>query len=366
MLIVFFISILCLLLTAVEARGKYRHGMLLGFLLVTFLYCIHYDYGTDYMTYYVEFNRVVRSKLSFMDVFDLDNWRNGEYGWGLLQWIFAHLGSNGFFAMVALNSIVENLIIYKVIRKYLDRTYWSFAVFVYLFSSSFYLLGFSMMRQWLAMCLFVFAIDLMMERKILWSVVVVYLASTIHHTATILLPFVFVPFMPLRFSRYYGLAMLCLFAILMLVGDALNSTLGILMIQSDTIEDYITNYESFDANKSFGIGFCLNAIPFVLSIYYLIKVDDSKYKLLILLSCIGTMIVPFSQNLAMVKRMSLYFTLFSVLTIPIVYNIISNKTLRYILIAVFVLMQIVGYYGFLNDPSYIDYYRDFKTIFPQL
>lgn len=132
----------------------------------------------------------------------------------------------------------------------------------------------------------------------------------------------------------------------MFVGDALNSTLGYLMAQSDTIEDYITNYESYDANKGFGIGFCINTIPFVLSIYYLIKADDSKYKLLILLSCIGSLVVPFSQSLAMVKRMSLYFTLFSVITIPIVYNIVSNKTLRYILIAIFILMQIVGYYGF--------------------
>lgn len=366
MSIVIFISILCLLLTAAEARGKYKHGMLLGFLLVTFLYCIHYDYGTDYMTYYAEFKKVVHSNLSFIDVFDLDNWRNGEYGWGFMQWLFAHLGSNGFFVMVALNSIVENLIIYKVIRKYLDRTYWPFAVFVYLFSSSFYLLGFSMMRQWLAMCLFVLALDLMIERKILWSIVVVYFASTIHHTATILFPFIFVPFLPIRFSRYYGIAMICLFVVLMFVGDALNSTLGYLMAQSDTIEDYITNYSSYDANKGFGIGFCINTIPFVLSIYYLIKADDSKYKLLILLSCIGSVVVPFSQRLAMVKRMSLYFTLFSVITIPIVYNIVSNKTLRYILIVVFILMQIVGYYGFLNDPSYIEHYRDFKTIFPQL
>ena len=170
----------------------------------------------------------------------------------------------------------------------------------------------------------------------------------------------------MKYAKYYGITLIVLFALLMLEGDFLNSTLGMFMEQSETIEDYITNYDDYDANKSFGIGFLINLIPFVLSVFYLIKGKDDTKKSLVLLACIGTMVVPFSQSLAMVKRMSLYFTLFSIGTIPIVYSFINNKDIRLLFISIFVFMQFVSYWGFLNDPSYQPHYLEFNTIFSQL
>ena len=367
MLIVIVISILCLVLTYFETTKKLPYGMFIGFCGITILYCIHYDFGTDYMTYYYEFQKVASSSYSLKDIFILDNWRNGEYGWGLLQWICAQIaGKNGFFLLVIVNSIIENIIIYKFIRKYTESQYWCFSVFVYLFTATFYLLGFSMMRQWLAMCLFLWSFDYIIEKKIVRSLIIIYLASTIHHTASILLPIVFIAYLPMKYAKYYGITLIVLFALLMLEGDFLNSALGMFMEQSETIEDYITNYDDYDANKSFGIGFLINLIPFVLSVFYLIKGKDDTKKSLVLLACIGTMVVPFSQSLAMVKRMSLYFTLFSIGTIPIVYSFINNKNIRLLFISIFVFMQFVSYWGFLNDPSYQPHYLEFNTIFSQL
>lgn len=367
MLIVIVISILCLVLTYFETIQKLPYGMFIGFCCITILYCIHYDFGTDYMTYYQEFQNVVSFSYSLQDVFILDNWRNGEYGWGLLQWLCASIaGKDGFFLLVIVNSIVENVIIYKFIRKYTESQYWCFSVFVYLFTATFYLLGFSMMRQWLAMCLFLWSFDFIIEKKVVRALIIIYLASTIHHTASILMPIAFISFLPMKYTKYYGVFFLFLFVLLMLKGDFLNSTLEMLTAQSETIDNYITNYDGYDANKSFGVGFFINLIPFFLSIFYLFNTKDDTKKLLVLLSCIGTMVVPFSQSLAMVKRMSLYFTLFSIGTVPIVYSTLNNKGIRLLLVSIFVFMQFVSYWGFLNDPSYQLHYSEFKTIFSQL
>lgn len=367
MLIVIFFSLICLFLTYLETSKKIPHGMFWGFLGITFLYCIHYDFGTDYMQYYQDYLLVATSSYSIDDVFILDNWRNGEFGWGLLQWCCVQVaGRDGFFLLVVINSVIENIIIYRFIRKYANRNCWVFSVFIYLFTSTFYLLGFSMMRQWLAMCIILYAYDFILRKKIIHSLLLIYIASTIHHTASILLPVAFVSYLPMKFAKYYGLFFLGLFMLLLLEGDFLNDTIGLMMLQSDTIEDYVNNYENFDANKTFGIGFLVNLIPFALSLLYLVKNNDDSKKTLIFLSCIGTMLIPFSQSLAMVKRMSLYFTLFSISAVPIVYSAITKKEIRMLLVVLFLFMQIVGYWGFLNDPSYQPHYLVFKTIFSQL
>lgn len=370
MTVVILVSIFCILLTYFESIKKLKHGMLIGFCGVTILYCIHYDFGTDYMTYYHEFLRVESFHYKFYEIFDLDNWRNGEFGWGLMQWLCAVItGKNGFFLLVFVNSILENIIIYRFIRKYSSPLQWPFAVFVYLFTSNFYLLGFSMMRQWLAMCLIIYAFDYIVKKRVLISLAIIFIASTIHHTASILFPIAFLSYLPLKYAKYYSITFLVVFMLLMFIGDFLNSILAIFMTQSDTIEHYITNYNGFEANKGFGIGFIINLLPFVLSVLFLFKSRNAKNtnnKMLIILSCIGTMVIPFSQSLAMVNRMSLYFTLFSIATIPIIYSTIPNRLLRQVLTAIFIFMQIVSYRGFLIDPSYQFYYNEFQTIFSKL
>ena len=108
--------------------------MFLGFCGITILYSLHYDFGTDYMTYYNNYLRTAAANYSINDVFVLDNWRNGEYGWGLLQWICSKIDKrNGFFLLVIINSLIENLIIYKFIRKHAKKrilAIFSFCLFV--------------------------------------------------------------------------------------------------------------------------------------------------------------------------------------------------------------------------------------------
>ena len=146
MVIVLVFSVLCLLLTYLETSHKLKYGMWFGFVAVTILYCIHYAFGTDYMTYFNKYQAVARSNYSIAAIFDAENWRNGEFGWGLLQVLFASISAEyGFFLMVAVVSIIENIIIYRFIRKHVSVNNYVFAVFIYLFTSSFYLFSFGRM-----------------------------------------------------------------------------------------------------------------------------------------------------------------------------------------------------------------------------
>lgn len=366
MYIVITVSLIAILLTYWDVQKVISNGMMYAFCLLAILYGLHYDYGTDYMQYLYEYENVVNSNYNITSVLDPDNWRNGEFGWGLLQWFFAFAGKNGFFILIALLGIFENAVIYHFITKYLDKKYWIFAVFVYVFSASFYLMGFSMIRQWFAMCLFMFAYNFSEQKKWLPALLIIYVASTIHHTASFLIPFAFWGYLPTKYTKVYTVAILCSFVLLICVGEVVNSALSILMANSDTIEDYIDNYSNIGEGRSFGLGFILNTIPFIVTLLCVYKRGDNLNSRLLLLACIGTMIVAFSQSLAMVKRMSLYFTLLNIVSIPIAYNAISNKVIRNALIVIFIFMQLVGYAGFLNDDTYNGKFDVFKTIFTQL
>ena len=67
--------------------------------------------------------------------------------------------------MVAVLNVIQNVIYYKFIKANVERTWWPIAVFIYLFSTSFYLLNFSMMRQGLVIAIFLWMWKYIKNRK---------------------------------------------------------------------------------------------------------------------------------------------------------------------------------------------------------
>ena len=106
MYIVSIFSIVALLFTFLESRGRFQNGMFYGFCLVTFLGCIHYDYGNDYMNYLNIYEDVIFYNHSIIDVFENGHRIYGQTGWHLLCYLFQYLG--GFFMMVAILNIFMN------------------------------------------------------------------------------------------------------------------------------------------------------------------------------------------------------------------------------------------------------------------
>ena len=98
MYIVIFTSLLALLLTYLDSKNQMRNGMRIGFILVTLLAVIHYNYGNDYMAYLEVYDDVKKySAYNFNLIFDETLFRDS--GWALICYLFNHLG--GFFMMVA-------------------------------------------------------------------------------------------------------------------------------------------------------------------------------------------------------------------------------------------------------------------------
>ena len=363
MYIVIFCSLLAFFLTYLETKGKINNGMAWGFVIITFLGAIHYDYGNDYMNYYDIYQDITSLKFDFKQV--LDGYYYKQIGWTLLCWSFKPIG--GFFTMVAVLNIVQNIIVYRFIRKNVKNNWIPLSVGIYLFSTSFYVLSFSMMRQMLVMVIFLGLWDLIKYKK--WQIpfLILLLCSTIHSSSFILIPFAFWGYLPIKSVRLLGIFYIVLLGILWLFHDVLNNIFVYAIGLNEDFE-YYANYYDDDNNKGLrlGLGFILNLIPFCLSIFYMFSKSDNiseQSKKLVALSALSFLISPFAQVLQLVSRVGMYFSIYSIASIPFIYGNIKNSNIRIILVSLFIIIMMYSYSDFWSSPIFKRSYSEFHTIF---
>ena len=355
-------SFLALLFTFLEYKVQLRGGMKLGFLLITSLGVIHYDYGNDYMSYYELFKQIVNLP------FDLEKILDGIYyhepGWVLLCYLFKPLG--GFFMMVAVLNIFQNIIVYNFIKRNVNCKWRTLALFVYLCVTSYYLMSFSMMRQMFVVIVFLGMWKYIIQRKWWVPIIIIYLCSFIHTSALILLPFSFWGFVPMNNTKYIGIAYVVLLVLLWLFQDILNNMFSFIVNLDEEFSEYTNRYIDNENTYSIGLGFILNIIPFILSIRFLLSwKEDSNVqdKSLVALGAISFLIAPFTQIIHLIGRVSVYFGIFSIALIPFVYGNIKNKVIRLGFLSLYVLITLYDYYLFFNKGIFAESYSSFRTIF---
>lgn len=365
MIVVSCVILIAIFLTYLETRGRLKNGMFIGFILVTFLGCVHYNYGSDYGSYYNIFEDINKYPFSFEILFD--NTFTQETGWVAINYLFGNFG--GFFLMVAVLNIIQNYIYFDFIKSNVDKRYWTISVIIYLLSTSLYILNFSMMRQGFAIALFVFSWKFIKERRVLLSLIILVIASLFHASAQLIIPFVLLPFIPLgkkMISLLYAVMIAALFFSKDLLGNIFYTIIGYEELDStNSLDHYMSTSENV---LTFGLGFIINMIPFVVAIWSLLcKGDqiDKQKTMLVSISFVSFIIVPFGQLLPIVNRFGMYFEAYSIAAIPFIYSLLPKKMYQ-VLICVFIMMHIYSYYMFFQNPSFIKPYATFHTIFEVL
>ena len=365
MYIVIFCSLIALLLTYLESTEQAKGGMKWGFVIVTILGMIHYDYGNDYMSYYDVYKQVTSYRFDLSRILAGDYYR--EPGWVLLCWLFKPIG--GFFMMVAVLNLVQNIIIYKYINNYVDKRWWAVALFVYLFGTSFYLMSFSMMRQSFALIVFLGMWRFIEERKWWIPLVVFWLLSFIHSSATILIPFAFWGFLPVNKGKVVGILYALLLLLLWFSQNFLNDIFSYVLTLDDDFSQYADTYGNGNNSLNIGMGFVIYMIPFVLSIQFLLdkKQNYSKsQKLIVSLAAISHLITPFAQIIPITGRLAMYFSIYQLGSIPLIYSNIRKAEIRVVLLGLCLLIIFFDYIIFFSDPTWVGKYTNFHTIFEVL
>ncbi len=359
------ISVIALFLSIIASYNKRSYGLEFCFLIVTLIQSIHYNVGSDYMVYYYNFLDFLSGNYSFNELFDEDVIKYNEYGWGVLQWLFGKLfGKNGFFVLVAVLSIVQNLIYYFFIKSHVDRRWWALSVFIYLFTPSFYLLGYSGLRQWFVLSISVVVFMLIENRQYLLAILLVIVGSSIHTSAWVVLLYIILAIIPFKSGKFFGLFYPLLFLLLFLNTNIVESFFGVLF-SNDTFEIYSIYQDTQQGSmRSYGLGFILNMVPFLVSCIFLYKSTYNRNRhLLVMISCLGTLVIPFGTMAPLVSRISHYFTILSLSSLPMMYKWIKFPYIRFLCIIILIAISVTEYILFFTQGIFHTSYSDYHTIF---
>lgn len=365
MFVVIITSLIALFLTYLESRRELKHGMKYGFVLVTFIAMIHYNYGNDYVAYHDAYNLIVSTPFNIADIMQGNVYR--EPGWALLCYFFEHLG--GFFVMVAVLNLIQNVIYYKAIKKYVPQELWFFSVFVYLFTINFYVMNFSMMRQGLTVALFFAMWPLLRDRKFWITIPAIYALSLVHSSALILYPFVFIGFLPRGRKTIVSVTFLlvALWLLLLTNGPLVQALFEQIVGFDEAFESMANRYDSANGAGGFGLGAVIYLTPFFTLLYFLFKdkTNSDEIHIMTILSLLHVVIAPFNNIIHIIGRMAIYFNTFSILCYPIAYSFIPQKNIRYGLAALLIFIIGYDYFLFFFGDGW-EAFKEFHTIFEAL
>ena len=183
MIVLFSIGVLAVFFAYLGSRKYLKYGLGLSFFVLWVVYAIRYNYGNDFWNYSYHFDEISNYK-SISQCFN-----DYEPIWNVLMWLFKYGNFSVFCAFIGL---LCNVIIYRFVKNNVPRKWWGLAVFIYVFSPNLYVLSFSMMRQSLAMALFLFSWNYIKQKKIVVSFLILLAAISIHTSSILTLPFIFI------------------------------------------------------------------------------------------------------------------------------------------------------------------------------
>lgn len=329
--------------------------MLYGFIILTALLSMRYNYGNDYASYSDIFDRV--KELGWDQLDQMTQWY--EIGWLYLCKLFSPLG---FQWLIAFHTIFIFSTFYYLINKYVSLGWKWMAVFYFLFNSGILIIYISMLRQSMAICFFLLAIDAAFDRKIIKMVLFCTFAYLVHHSAIIIVPFVLFSFLQSGWLTTFGATLGIVFMMLATFDDSIAAAiLGRAFTAVDFIGEDFEKYAAAGSRGS-GLGVVLELLVFAPALF-----DYGKYtrkeKIILLLFLFNMIVFPLQYVLLMFARIRYYFLVFGFLYIPIALKKCTRMEVKTFTIAVTIFITLWNYYQFFADKTFSRAYSVFHFCF---
>lgn len=349
--------------------ARFRRGELwlkLSITILTIFLSIGYNWGNDVVSYEAMFHAAKDYGASLFDFSGGGSIvEKGEFGWIVLNRLCQPIG---FWGMRILLFCFEGFVIYRLIKHYVSPDYYWMAVFFFTFNNTLMVLGSSMMRQYLAMCIVALAMDVSIQAIIkrkgksslikvsLFYIAAVFFASLFHRSAFMVLPTVFLFWFDLHFSRNSIIGLL-VFAVLWY---SFAYSLFISPLEN-LLTDYFDAYSVYGDKGSLGIG-----VIFYLFMYIMI-ISRSEYytrdkRIVCAFACFSVFILPFVAITEFVTRISLYFSLFSIVAYPTFFKSVSRSYLFFLFFPL-AFIVLYSYWGFFHGNVWSEAYYHYTTIF---
>jgi hypothetical protein len=352
LLVTILLGLFCFIFNLIGYFQKSDWGLKFSFLLIFLFLGFRYNFGNDYETYIGLFNKVDENPAI---AFDQKIYIFYEPGWMFLNWFLRPIG---FFGMTLVISLVYSITIYKLIKKYIPFQYYWLAVFIVVFNPEFLLVHSTIMRQMVAIVLFLLSLNYILENRILHFIIFISLAATFHYSALIVL--IIAPFLfdNRRVSFILGIVLFSVYLLSFFLGNFLSLYIDQLVFL------FSENYGNYtDKGKSnTGLGFLFYSSLFLL-ILNLEKFQEKKISFFFKLVIVYLMLMPFKLHIEMISRVGMYFSPAVVVIYPLILKTIKLKILKIFFLSVIMLFTIYQFFQFFFSATYKDYFMEYHSIF---
>ena len=352
------ITVLNVVVVIMAYLVRFRNNRILlayAFLLLAIVLGIRYDYGNDYKPYYEDFIKSYTTRDEYY-----------EYGWYLLYCLFHPFG---FFCLVFTLTCVENFIIYKIIEKYVPKEWIWFAVFIYVFNMGYLLIGLSMMRQFLVMCIGLYSLKYVANRNLLCFLILCSIATFFHTIAILLFPLYFAPFFAKLFDNKWGLILIFLGAYIIYIHIAdivLSFVIGAKENDLAYGHSVYMSAEEMKEEKPLRRMYIVRFIIFL--IFYIrnikaIAISQRIYSVSVFLSYF---VIPFVTFFTMAIRASWVYSFAEIVAFPLLLSHERNRMIKVSLIPIYLFSILFEYFDVFSSSIYGAHYMNYHTIFETL
>jgi len=347
------IILFSVIIIAINARKDKKESLFFCFCILYLFSALRYDYGNDYNAYYAIHENIKNGVTAI---------QADEPIFFLLNFIIPD-----YYFFIAITSIPLLLVVYKLIKNHVDYRYIGVAVFIFVINPYLFLMSLSAIKQTLAMDLFIKATYFSKRKKIIPYILLILIATLIHASAIILLPFYFV-----ANEKKVGIIQLVVFLmgvlILLLGWDLFDEFFSNLIIALFDDPNYIRYFEQDRQNT-----IRATLLTSVTGIYLLLNIRKLEGASLMCakLYLIGIALGVLAYRVSMLTRFQMYFDIFSVVAIPSILQtnkepkieepewlVILNKFVFPLLIFVIYLAR---YYSFFTNSLWEAFFT-YKTI----
>ncbi|ETT45158.1 putative polysaccharide polymerase protein [Paenibacillus sp. FSL R7-269] len=308
---------------------------------VLFLFlALRYNYGNDYLSY-----SLIHSALN-----------SGISAWGENDILFKY--SNiliyNFQWFIAVVSFFYILVIYQLIKKtILIENYW-ISVLILLINPYLFLVHLSGIRQTIAICFIIISVFFLIKKRIIYYLLFIIIASGFHQSAIILLPMCF--FINDRKIKKKWMVIIVGFLLFIVFTPLLE----LIINQTYQIFPQYRHYVE-EGNENSVRSTLISSFLFFFIIFNINKLEG-KELIFGKLSLIATIISIAAFKISMITRFGMYFDIFMIITIPQILTKINVRANKQILFILIVLIYLLRYFSFFNNPLWHDAYSTYRTI----
>lgn len=328
---IFILSLMKILLPS-SKRTNQIFVVVAGLGLFTISTLRNIDFGFDTKAYILKFNSLSTTSLGEL-------WNNFSNNYGkdpffyFVSKIIKDLGFNDRM-WLAIIAAFFCLAIFKLIYNYSADPFISV---VTLISLGYFFFSLTGLRQTIALGFVVLAYKYLRDRKLVVFLILIIIGALFHSTALI-----FLIAYPLAYMKV-GLRQIVIIGVslflIIVFKDKVNAFLAFFLADSERYSSFLNSNSTLSLS-----GFFIQFIIFLFCLIYkkeVIKKNEKNityYNLLFL----GILFQALSLVIAEFFRMSMYFSIFSIILIPLVLKVDSNKY-RNVLVYFYVLAALIAY-----------------------